>query len=275
MTAVDEIRLTGVSKRFHPPHGAAVVALDGISLVLRNEVTILVGQNGSGKSTLINLLYGESHPDAGTIALVDNGRSVSLDALPLSERVQRIARVQQNPAAGTFGDLTVWENIRYAALSCTRASVFRRTSASDVERTFGPLLGELQLLARLRSFARDLSGGERQLVAVAMALIRKPSLLLLDEPTASLDHRNARSCMEKTRGLAVSSGIGILAVTHDFSQALEFADRILVLRGGRLVEDCGADDIERLTPTALAEACGMLEYSRGEHPRVTVGRDRL
>ena len=217
---------------------------------------VIVGHNGSGKTTLLNLVFGDLHPDAGEMTLVEEGRSRPITRVARRDRATLMARVHQDPTTGTVAGLTLWENLRLASLSGGLASPFRFSSARKMRTRHGRLLESLNLSDKLEARASELSAGQKQMAALLLAWIRRPALLLLDEHTASLDARNARTCMERAVKLSKDSRTTVLAVTHDLSQALAFGDRLVVLRDGRIASDFPADTKAVLSLAELVDACG-------------------
>ena len=219
------LNATGIDKRF-----GAVTVLEGVQLHLRaGEVHAVMGQNGAGKSTLIKILTGVIAPNAGTLAL--DGQAIA-PASPLAAQRLGISTVYQE--VNLCPNLTVAENIfagRYprrgwAGLKAidgprmvreTRALLTRLNLDIDPTRTVGSLPVALQ-----------------QLVAIARALSIDAKVLILDEPTSSLDDSEVESLFAVLRGLR-ASGLAILFVTHFLDQVYAIADRITVLRNGRFV----------------------------------------
>ena len=201
-------------------------AVDGVDLAIGpGELVAVVGPNGAGKSTLLGLLSGWLRPSAGTVEL--QGRPLS--RWPARERARRLALLPQD--AAPLYDLTVLEVVAtgrhphrgpWAPLDLhDRRIVAAVMAATDT----APL--------RDRSFA-TLSGGERQRVLLASVLAQEPAVLLLDEPTASLDlHHGVEVFRHLAR--AAREGTGVLAVTHDLNLAALFADRVVLMDRGRTV----------------------------------------
>ncbi|HLH57798.1 MAG TPA: ATP-binding cassette domain-containing protein [Streptosporangiaceae bacterium] len=216
------LSVSGVSVRF-----GAVRALDGVSLTVRpGELVALAGENGAGKTTLVRCIAGDIAPNDGEIALA--GRRVSAD--PVAMARQGVAVVWQ--------DLALCDNLDIAAnvlLGRERRGLL--FSDSRFHGTAGKLLASLgiPLLDTTRP-VRSLSGGQRQLVAVARAMGSKPRLLALDEPTAALGVRESAQVEELIAGLR-DRGTTILLACHDIDQMFRLADRIVVLRQGRIVAD--------------------------------------
>jgi iron complex transport system ATP-binding protein len=206
--------------------GAPVAALDGVDLELRDgELVAVVGPNGGGKTTLLRALLG-TVPLASGEALVQ-GRPVA--GLPRSELAQVIGALPQREEPAFA--LRVEEFVlmgRYAHLG-----PFAPPRAEDHAQVREALTRADAWGLRTRSID-TLSGGEWQRVRVARALAQAPRALVFDEPTAALDVRHAMELLELTRTL-VGEGIGAVVVTHELNLAARFADRILLLAGGKVV----------------------------------------
>ena len=226
-------------------HVGAAVLLDGVSLDVRpGEVTVVVGPNGAGKSTLLKVAAGERAPTRG---------AVTLDGTPLDRHApealarRRAVLPQQSALGFSFSAFEV-------ALLGRTPHARRSTRAADEAATHGALEK-----AGVAAFAErrypTLSGGEQQRVHLARALAQldgadAPAYLLLDEPTASLDLTHQHGVLRLARALA-AGGTGVLAVLHDLNLAAQYADRLVVLRRGRVLAEGPPSDV--LAP-ALVEA---------------------
>ncbi len=205
----------------------ALRALDGVDLTVRpGELVALAGENGAGKTTLVRCIAGEIAPTAGRILL--SGRRVQAE--PLSVARRGVAVVWQ--------DLALCDNLDVASnLMLGRERRRHLLSDTRFHAAAAAMLDELSIpLDDTTRGARALSGGQRQLLAVARAMGRKPSLLLLDEPSASLGVQAARQVEELIVTLR-DRGTAILLACHDIEQMFRLADRIVVLRHGRVVAD--------------------------------------
>ncbi|GAA2129933.1 ATP-binding cassette domain-containing protein [Streptomyces synnematoformans] len=218
-TAPTVLSLRGVSKQF-----GAVAALTGIDLdVAAGEVVAVVGDNGAGKSTLVKILSGVYTPDAGTISF--HGREVSLGT-PADAQAIGIATV--------FQDLALCENLDVKA-NLFLGQELRPWMLDDVamETRSWELLRELS--ARIPTLdvpVAALSGGQRQTVAITRALLGKPEVILLDEPTAALgvaQTAEVLNLIERLRG----NGLGVVMISHNMDDVRAVADRVAVLRLGR------------------------------------------
>jgi len=194
--------------------------LDGVSFdVKKGEVVVLFGPSGSGKSTLLRCINRLIEADAGSIGV--DGKDVK-DYDPIELR-RKVGMVFQQPA---LFDGTVGENVSYGP--SLRGEVDERVVIKAV--------GDAGLDASfLERDASKLSGGEQQRVSLARALALEPSALLLDEPTASLDGEAAAKVEAAMRVLKETRGLAIVWVTHDPAQARRVADRVVVLRDGKVV----------------------------------------
>src|SRR6266567_2144092 len=216
------LSVSGLAVRF-----GALRALDGVDLAVQpGELVALAGENGAGKTTLVRCIAGDIAPASGRILL--SGKPVLAD--PLAVAHQGVAVVWQ--------DLALCDNLDVASnLLLGRENRRHLLSDTRFHATAAALLGELGIpLHDTTRGARALSGGQRQLLAVARAMARKPSLLLLDEPSASLGVQASRRVEELINALR-GQGTAILLACHDIDQMFRLADRIVVLRHGRVVAD--------------------------------------
>ncbi len=260
------LRLEELRQVFAPGTADEVVALDSVSLtLLEGEFVTLVGSNGAGKSTLLNVIAGSQPVGGGRVVL--DGRD--LTALPAHARARFIGRVSQDPKAGSAATLSVEQNLALALLrgqprglgqgvSRDRRGVFREALAP---------LG-LGLESRLSAAAGSLSGGQRQALALVLATLRTPRLLLLDEHVAALDPRTAPLVLEITRRIVEQHGISTLMVTHNVEQALAYGNRLLMLHAGRIVLDIAGAAKQSLTIPELVSRYEQQAGSRLSEDRI-------
>ncbi len=219
MAAPSPLRLQGLVKRF-----GDVTAVDGVDLVLgAGELLGLVGPSGCGKSSLLRSIAGLLPIDAGSIRLgadlVDDGAH----RLPPERR--SIGLVFQEHAL--FPHLTVAANVEFG---------IRRSPGGRRRERVQEMLDLVDLGGHGQRYPHELSGGERQRVALARALAPEPALMLFDEPFASLDHNLRVQLRHDVAATLRATGTPALFVTHDQREALAIADRIAVMRAGRLVQ---------------------------------------
>jgi sulfate/thiosulfate transport system ATP-binding protein len=214
-------------------------ALRDVSLrVEPGELLALLGPSGSGKTTLLRLIAGLERPDAGTISFEGE------DSTERSARDRRVGFVFQHYAL--FRHMTVFENVAFGLRVRPRAT---RPSEAGIQARVHELLDRVQLEGLARRMPTQLSGGQRQRVALARALAVQPRVLLLDEPFGALDARVRRELRRWLRKLHDELGITSLFVTHDQDEALELADRIVVVHEGRIEQVGTPDEVYRRPAT--------------------------
>jgi sulfate transport system ATP-binding protein len=213
------VTASAVIKRF-----GAFTALDGISLAAREgEFLALLGPSGSGKTTLLRILAGLEFPDSG---------SISIGGVDMSDRPARdrqVGFVFQQYAL--FRHMTVADNIGFGLTVRPRKT---RPPRAEIDRRVAELLELVQLPALGGRYPAQLSGGQRQRVALARALAVEPRLLLLDEPFGALDAKVRKDLRRWLRAVHDRTGLTSIFVTHDQEEALDLADRVVVMDHGRI-----------------------------------------
>jgi signal transduction histidine kinase/ABC-type multidrug transport system ATPase subunit len=254
------LAVSGLAVRYGP-----LRALDGVDFVVRpGEVVALAGENGAGKTTLVRCIAGDVRPTSGEIAL--DGKPVSHD--PLAMARQGVAVVWQ--------DLALCDNLDIAS-NLLLGQERRRLLLSDIRfhETAAALLRSYQIpLHDTARSVRSLSGGQRQLVAVARAMTRNPRLLLLDEPTAALGVTESAQVEELIAGLR-QRGTTIVLACHDIDQMFRLADRIVVLRRGRVVGEVDPDRVHPDDVVALVSGQQVDSSARRQLSRLHGLADRL
>jgi putative ABC transport system ATP-binding protein len=227
------IRAQGLHVTFGPGTPMETRALQGVDLEIpAGQYVSLIGSNGAGKSTLLNCLTGEVGLDQGSIVIDES----EVTAWPAPRRAALVARVFQDPLAGTCEGLTIEENMALAAARGTRRGLspaLHRARREEFRERIA-VLG-LNLENRLADRMGLLSGGQRQAVSLVMATLRPTKILLLDEHTAALDPRMSAFVLKLTRELIEAESLTTLMVTHSMGQALEFGTRTVMLHEGRVV----------------------------------------
>jgi branched-chain amino acid transport system ATP-binding protein len=215
-------------------YGGAPV-LDGISILIKPAtITAVLGANGAGKTTLLRTITGLVRPRRGRIT-VDG---VNLARRP-PEAVARAGVAHVPEGQGVITELTVEENLRLGGLLRTgRAGRASRSAMLAESYQRFPVLAE-----RRQQAAGTLSGGERQILVIARALMAQPRVLLLDEPSLGLAPRIVAQVMELVRGLRDESGLTVLLVEQNARSALSIADRGIVLNLGKIVAESGAAEL--------------------------------
>lgn len=248
------LRLEGLSKRY----AKGDKALDHIDLhVPAGQVVGLIGPSGAGKSTLIRCVNRLVEPSEGKIFLGD----VELTALGragLRQARRRMGMIFQEYAL--VERLSVMENVlsgRLGYVGFWRAW-FRRFPQADVDRAFA-VLDRVGLMDHVDKRADELSGGQRQRVGIARALVQEPDILLVDEPTASLDPKTSRQIMRLIVEICAERNLAAVVNIHDVALAQMFVQRIVGLRAGRVVFD---GPPESLDPAALTAIYGEEDWSK-------------
>ncbi|GAA5012194.1 ABC transporter ATP-binding protein [Actinopolymorpha pittospori] len=225
------VRLRAAGKRYET---AGPPALDGVDLTIADgEAVAIMGPSGSGKSTLLNLVAGLDRPTDGQVEV--GGTELNR----LSEKA--LARFRRTHIGIVFqffhllDDLTARDNV---LLPAQLAGTPRRAASARADE----LLDALGLTARANAYPARMSGGERQRVTVARALINRPPLLLADEPTGAVDAKTGAQVMELLRDLN-RGGQTVLLVTHDPALAKGCATRVVQVRDGRLTQPAGVEEV--------------------------------
>lgn len=240
-----------VTKRF----GAGPPAVDDVSLcVARGEFLALVGASGSGKTTLLRLVNRLIDPESG-IVRVDGEDVRGLDAVALRRRIGYVFQ-----GIGLFPHLTVAENVAIP-LRLIGTAAAERNARADA------LLARVHLdpAAYRRRLPHELSGGERQRVGVARALAAEPRIVLMDEPFGALDPVTRDALAQDYRTLHAALGLTTVMVTHDILEALLLADRIAVMRQGRVIAQ---DTPHRLMREAPPGAQDLMQMPRRQAERL-------
>ena len=229
-----KISIRGVSKRFKD-----FAALDNVSLDIQSgELIALLGPSGSGKTTLLRVIAGLEWPDAGEVYF--DGQ----DALTHSVAERNVGFVFQHYAL--FRHMSIFENVAFGLRAQKRRE---RLPERDIRARVEELLDLVQLRGIADHFPSQLSGGQRQRIALARALAIEPRVLLLDEPFGALDAKVRKELRRWLRQLHNEIQVTSVFVTHDQEEALEVADRVVVLDGGR-IEQVGTPESVYVQPAS-------------------------
>lgn len=223
-------------------------AVDNISLhIQQGEFCVLLGPSGAGKSTLMNLINGVTEPSRGTLlfdSLILNKKNktkIQRSIGMIHQQLYLIPRlsVLHNVLTGLLPDVSLWRSLI-------------KLFTPDEQRRACQLLDEVGLEEKhLSRRASNLSGGQQQRVAIARAFISDPKVVLADEPVASLDPAMSRSVLNSLKTAAENHNTTVLCTLHQLDYALEFADRIIALKNGRVFFDGHPSDLDEVTQAEL------------------------
>ena len=249
----DMLKLENLTKRYD----TGDLALQGVDLAIPDgQVLALIGPSGAGKSTLIRCVNRLVEPTDGT-AILNDINLTKLSSRGLRKSRRKIGMIFQEYAL--VERLTVMENVLSGRLGYVGfwRSYFRKFPSEDVKEAYR-LLDRVGLLDMADKRADELSGGQRQRVGICRALIQNPELLLVDEPTASLDPKTSRQIMRLINELCEERGLTAIINIHDVLLAQMFSQRIVGLALGEIVYD---GDPEGLTPDVLTKIYGEEDWS--------------
>ena len=227
------LKVTDVKKTFFKGTVNEKKAIRGISLTLNDgDFCTVIGSNGAGKSTLLNLIAGALIPDEGLIEI--GGKDVT--RMPEYKRAKYIGRVFQDPMKGTADRRGLCHRLRWA-FTPSREQYYQNLVAR---------LGlglENRMTARIGLF----SGGQRQAVTLLMATMRRPEVLLLDEPTAALDPKTAETVLNLVNQIVTEQKLTTLMITHNMRDALRLGNRLIMMNDGKIIADYNAEQKKELT----------------------------
>jgi len=219
------LTLTDVTKRF----GRTVVAVNNFSLEVEDgEFLVLLGPSGCGKTTTMRMIAGLEEVTEGTIYIGD--RNVT----DLAPRNRNVSMVFQNYAI--WPHMSVFDNIAYALK-------LKKMSKQDIEKSVNEAARLTKIGELLERYPSQLSGGQQQRVAVARAIAVKPQIFLLDEPLSNLDAKLRVSTRTELKAIHAQTGATSVFVTHDQSEAMSMADRIVVMKDGEIIQIGSPDDV--------------------------------
>ena len=245
------LQVEGVSKSF-----GALAALTDVSLtVSAGEVVSVIGPNGAGKSTLFNVITGLHGATRGRVLF--DGQVITGRA---PEAVNRLGLAKTFQITNVFPGISVYENVRVAAQSRAPeagrfTSLWRRP---DVEGAVMELLVAFGLAGRRDETAQNLSHGEQRYLEICLALATKPTLLLLDEPTAGMTPGETRDATTLIRRMALARGLTLLLIEHDMSVVMGISDRVAVLHFGQKIAE-GPPEAIRTNPQVIDAYLGGVD----------------
>ena len=252
--------IENVKKTFNKGTINEKVALNGVNLHMNpGDFITIIGGNGAGKSTMLNMIAGVYPIDEGVIAL--DGEDISQK--PEYARAKYLGRVFQDPMRGTAAGMQIDENLalayRRGQKRTLRWGITKEEKELYVEKLKGLGLG---LETRLTSKVGLLSGGQRQALTLLMAALQKPKLLLLDEHTAALDPKTAKTVLELTEKIVDENKLTVLMVTHNMKDAIRLGNRLIMMHEGKIIYDVAGEEKKSLQVSDLLRK--FEEVSGGE-----------
>ncbi|MCM1161567.1 MAG: ABC transporter ATP-binding protein [Roseburia sp.] len=254
------LKITNVEKTFNKGTINEKKALTGVNLQLNEgDFVTIIGGNGAGKSTMLNMIAGVYPIDAGKIVL----DGVNISRMPEYKRAKYLGRVFQDPMRGTAAGMEIDENLALAYRRGARRTLKWGITKQEKEKYVEELkvLG-LGLETRLTSKVGLLSGGQRQALTLLMAALQKPKLLLLDEHTAALDPKTAKTVLDLTEKIVNEEHLTALMVTHNMKDAIRLGNRLIMMHEGNIIYDVAGEEKKNLKVADLLKK--FEEASGGE-----------
>ena len=245
------INISNIKKTFYSALGEEKTVFNGLNLEInQGDFISVIGSNGAGKTTLLNTISGNIDLDDGYIEV--DGKNIN--NLAKHKRGEFISKVYQNPALGTAPSMTIFENL---SMADNKGKTFGLSLGLNYSRKkyYMNLLKELDLGLEnlLDTEVQYLSGGQRQCLALIMATLNQPKVLLLDEHTAALDPKTSKIIMDKTEEIVEKYEIPTLMITHNLQDAIRYGNRLIMLHNGEIILDIKGKEKEELTQDALME----------------------
>lgn len=242
------LKIDNISKTFNPGTVNEKTALYKLSLsVKEGDFISVIGSNGAGKSTLFNAIAGSFMTDEGSIFL--SGEDITL--MPEHIRARSIGRLFQDPQKGTAPDMSIEENLALAAGAGGWLSRLTKREKAQLRERVAVL--KMGLEDRMSSPVGLLSGGQRQALALLMATIHPPKLLLLDEHTAALDPDTSAKVSELTDKIIADNKLTCLMITHNMQSALSQGNRTLMMENGNIIFDISGHERDEMSVEGLLD----------------------
>ncbi len=245
------LRLDYISKTFSRGLPTENHLFSNLNLdINKGDFISVIGSNGSGKTTLLNIIAGTLKPDSGVIYFDEE----NVTDAPEYKRASKIARVFQDPKMGTCSSMTVAENMTLARNKGKKYGLKWGIKKSYLNEFADQLkVLDMGLEDKLHVLCGQLSGGQRQALALLMSTMTKPDLLLLDEHTAALDPRTSETIMKLTKKVIEEQHITALMITHNLAYAIQYGNRLMMLHDGHNLLDIKGQQKEELTIARLVE----------------------
>ncbi len=230
-------------------------ALKNVNLQInKGDFITVIGSNGAGKSTLYNIIAGTLRATSGKITLeTGEGKIRNITNDPEYKRARYIGRIFQNPLLGTAGKMSLEDNMMICSKKGAKGLKISLNNKKREEFRERLKILDMNLEDRLNDNVDQFSGGQRQALTLLMAVMSKPSILLLDEHTAALDPSNADIVMKLTRKFAQEYNLTVMMVTHNMQHALDYGNRLLMMDKGQIIWDIGGEEKSKLTMDGIIQ----------------------
>ena len=228
-----------ITKKYKTLDGDKIIFDQFSFRVNEGDFISVIGSNGAGKSTLVKLLVGDETVDSGELLL----KGIDIKNQASFIRKRKIAKVYQDPSKGTAGEMTILENMSLADHKGKRFGFSLGVNKKNISK-YKDLLSTLNLGLEniLNTKVKELSGGQRQSLALIMATMNTPDILILDEHTSALDPKTSEIVMEKTKDIVSKYNIPTVMITHHLENAKKYGNRLVKLENGKVVLDLDLSD---------------------------------
>ncbi len=259
------IKLENIKKIFNQNTVDETIALNNVNLKINEgDFISIIGSNGAGKTTLLNIISGHILPTSGDIYI--NDKKITKE--PEYKRVCYIGRIFQNPTIGTASNMTIEENLTLAYKKGMRGLKISLNSKMRKELKEKLSLLNLGLENRITDLVSLLSGGQRQALSLLMAVLSRPSLLLLDEHTAALDPKNANVVLNLTEKFVREYKLTTLMITHNMSHAINYGNRLIMMDKGEIIFDVSDETKKKLTVEKLIDNFHKIRHTELDNDKI-------
>lgn len=255
------LSLQHINKAFHKGTVNESVLFQDFNLnVNKNDFISIIGSNGSGKSTMLNVICGSIGIESGSVLLNDT----DITKMPDYKRSEFIARVYQDPAKGSCGSFSILENMALADNKGKHYLFSRAVNKSKIDE-YKTLLEQLKLGLenRIHDKVGNLSGGQRQALAMITSTMTHNDILILDEHTAALDPKTAENIMELTDHIVKSKKLTTIMVTHNLKYAMQYGNRLIMMHQGNAIMDQDQSEKSKLDLNDILEKFNEISIESG------------
>lgn len=243
------LNLENLKKFYVNDFGEKKIIFDNLNLkIKKGDFVCIMGGNGAGKTTLFNTILGNTELTDGKIILENE----NITNFKKYKRNKYISKVYQNPSLGTSPNMTIFENLSLADNKGKSFNLSWGINKKRKEKYIKDLSHlELGLENHFNTPVGNLSGGQRQCLSLLMSVLAKPKLLLLDEHTAALDPKISKVIMNKTAEIIENDKITTLMITHELQDAIDYGNRLIMLKNGKIILDIDGEEKNKITKEEL------------------------